>query len=77
MLASQHENWGESNMPDRSPRTDTSTDVDPEDKNQRVIYFKKSYIRVLISTTFSLSQSSSAVASVLKGNSTSYSTLYL
>uniref|UniRef100_A0A165YD79 BZIP domain-containing protein n=1 Tax=Daucus carota subsp. sativus TaxID=79200 RepID=A0A165YD79_DAUCS len=35
MLASQHENWGESNMPDRSPRTDTSTDVDPEDKNQR------------------------------------------
>lgn len=64
-------------MPDRSPRTDTSTDVDPEDKNQRVIYFKKSHIRVLISTTFSLSQSSSAVASVLKGNSTSYSTLYL
>ncbi|KAL8136178.1 hypothetical protein AgCh_010689 [Apium graveolens] len=35
MFASQHENWGESNMADRSPRTDTSTDVDPEDKSQR------------------------------------------
>ncbi|KAL0428465.1 UNVERIFIED_CONTAM: TGACG-sequence-specific DNA-binding protein TGA-2.1 [Sesamum latifolium] len=31
----QHENWGESNMADSSSRTDTSTDVDPEDKNQR------------------------------------------
>lgn len=30
------ENWGETNMPDVSPRTDTSTD-DTEDKNQRVI----------------------------------------
>ncbi|KAL2228157.1 transcription factor TGA2.2 [Sesamum indicum] len=30
----QHENWGESNMADSSSRTDTSTDVDPEDKNQ-------------------------------------------
>lgn len=31
------ENWGETNVPDASPRTDTSTD-DTEDKNQRVIY---------------------------------------
>eukprot|EP00268_Persea_americana_P034264 TRINITY_DN3392_c0_g1_i2.p1 TRINITY_DN3392_c0_g1~~TRINITY_DN3392_c0_g1_i2.p1 ORF type:complete len:470 (-),score=108.92 TRINITY_DN3392_c0_g1_i2:403-1812(-) len=29
------ENWGESTMADASPRTDTSTDVDTEDKNQR------------------------------------------
>ncbi|TQD93105.1 hypothetical protein C1H46_021269 [Malus baccata] len=32
---SNHENWGESNMADGSPRTDTSTD-DTEDKNQRI-----------------------------------------
>ncbi|KAK4485530.1 hypothetical protein RD792_008172, partial [Penstemon davidsonii] len=31
----QHENWGESNMAESSSRTDTSTDMDPEDKNQR------------------------------------------
>nr|XP_027067078.1 transcription factor TGA2.3-like isoform X1 [Coffea arabica] len=30
-----HENWGESNMADSSSRTDTSTDPDGEDKNQR------------------------------------------
>ncbi|CAI9099610.1 OLC1v1036459C1 [Oldenlandia corymbosa var. corymbosa] len=30
-----HENWGESNMADSSSRTDTSTDADGEDKNQR------------------------------------------
>lgn len=30
------ENWGESNMAEASPRTDTSTD-DTEDKNQRVM----------------------------------------
>ncbi|KAK9290226.1 hypothetical protein L1049_008393 [Liquidambar formosana] len=29
------ENWAESNMADGSPRTDTSTDVDTDDKNQR------------------------------------------
>ncbi|XP_020114447.1 transcription factor TGA2.3-like [Ananas comosus] len=29
------ENWGESTMPDTSPRTDTSTDGDTDDKNQR------------------------------------------
>lgn len=34
----QHENWGESNMADSSSHTDTSTDMDPDDKNQRVIY---------------------------------------
>lgn len=32
---SHRENWGESNMADASPRTDTSTDVDTDDKNQR------------------------------------------
>lgn len=32
------ENWGETNMADASPRTDTSTD-DTEDKNQRVIFY--------------------------------------
>lgn len=31
------ENWGESNMADASPRTDTSTDVETDDKNQRVM----------------------------------------
>ncbi|KAL0339767.1 UNVERIFIED_CONTAM: TGACG-sequence-specific DNA-binding protein TGA-2.1 [Sesamum radiatum] len=31
----QHENWGESNMADSSSRTDTSTDVDPDDRNQK------------------------------------------
>nr|XP_029118079.1 transcription factor HBP-1b(c1) isoform X1 [Elaeis guineensis] len=31
------ENWGESTMGDASPKTDTSTDVDTDDKNQRVI----------------------------------------
>ncbi|KAK1280625.1 hypothetical protein QJS04_geneDACA015031 [Acorus gramineus] len=35
-LASGHfENWGESTMADTSPRTDTSTDVETDDKNQR------------------------------------------
>ncbi|OVA05662.1 Basic-leucine zipper domain [Macleaya cordata] len=35
-LSSGHlENWGESRMADGSPRTDTSTDVDTDDKNQR------------------------------------------
>ncbi|KAA8517976.1 hypothetical protein F0562_015450 [Nyssa sinensis] len=29
------ENWGESNMADASPQTDTSTDGDTDDKNQR------------------------------------------
>lgn len=32
----QHENWGESNMAESSSRTDTSTDLDPDDKNQKV-----------------------------------------
>ncbi|KAK1293557.1 hypothetical protein QJS10_CPB17g01660 [Acorus calamus] len=37
-LASGHfENWGESTMADTSPRTDTSTDVETDDKNQRVM----------------------------------------
>ncbi|CAL9069955.1 transcription factor TGA2.2-like isoform X1 [Musa acuminata AAA Group] len=33
--SSHFENWGESTMADASPRTDTSTDVDTDDKNQR------------------------------------------
>lgn len=33
----QHENWGESNMADSSSHTETSTDVDPDDKNPKVI----------------------------------------
>ncbi|XP_020549044.1 transcription factor TGA2.3 isoform X2 [Sesamum indicum] len=35
MSGAQHENWGESNMADSSSRTDTSTDVDPDDRNQK------------------------------------------
>ncbi|KAL8493778.1 hypothetical protein ACS0TY_024807 [Phlomoides rotata] len=31
----QHENWGESNMAESSSRTDTSTDMDPDDKHQK------------------------------------------
>lgn len=38
----QRENWGESNMADASPRTDTSTD-DTDDRNQRVIIFYFQY----------------------------------
>lgn len=34
MLGSHRENWGETSVPDGSPRTDTSTD-DTDDKNQR------------------------------------------
>ncbi|KAF8396256.1 hypothetical protein HHK36_017871 [Tetracentron sinense] len=35
-ISSGHfENWAESAMADASPRTDTSTDVDTDDKNQR------------------------------------------
>ncbi|XP_043691389.1 transcription factor TGA2.2-like [Telopea speciosissima] len=30
------ENWGDSTMADASPQTDTSTDVDTDDKNQRI-----------------------------------------
>ncbi|KAG8372122.1 hypothetical protein BUALT_Bualt12G0033600 [Buddleja alternifolia] len=31
----QHDNWGESNMAESSSRTDNSTDVDADDKNQK------------------------------------------
>ncbi|XP_073014675.1 transcription factor HBP-1b(c38)-like isoform X3 [Primulina eburnea] len=31
--SAQHENWGDSNMTDSSSHTDTSTDVEPRDKN--------------------------------------------
>ena len=38
LSGSHRENWGESNnMADTSPRTDTSTDGDTDDKNQRVM----------------------------------------
>ena len=47
---SHRENWGESNMADASPRTETSTD-DTDDKNQEVIsldelayYVPKAYL---------------------------------
>ncbi|PIA60135.1 hypothetical protein AQUCO_00400791v1 [Aquilegia coerulea] len=35
LSSGQFENWGESKMADASPMTDTSTDVDTDDKNQR------------------------------------------
>ncbi|WOL06779.1 transcription factor TGA2.3-like [Canna indica] len=35
LRTSQFENWGESTMADASPRTDTSTDLDVDDKNDR------------------------------------------
>lgn len=35
-LSSQFENWGDSAMADASPRTDTSTDLDIDEKNQMV-----------------------------------------
>lgn len=35
----QHENWGESNLADSSSHTDTSTDMEPDDRNQRVNFF--------------------------------------
>lgn len=39
-ISSGHiENWEESAMADASPRTDISTDVDTDDKNNRVIFF--------------------------------------
>ena len=33
------ENWGESGMADNSQQTDTSTDVDTDDKNQVLVSF--------------------------------------
>lgn len=35
-------NWCESNMADTSPRTDTSTDMEINDNNQRVMYLTNS-----------------------------------
>nr|QEO19177.1 putative transcription factor TGA2.2-like isoform X1 [Cymbidium ensifolium] len=35
LSSGQFENWGESSMADNSPRTDTSTDVDTDDRNQK------------------------------------------
>ncbi|CAA0815195.1 Transcription factor TGA6 [Striga hermonthica] len=34
--SARHENWGESNHAESSSRTDTSTDMDPDDRNKRV-----------------------------------------
>ncbi|KAJ0043848.1 hypothetical protein Pint_18257 [Pistacia integerrima] len=42
------ENWGESNMAEASPRTDTSTD-DTEDKNQRVTSLASIFENMLFS----------------------------
>lgn len=46
----QHENWGESNMAESSSGTNTSTDVDPDDRNQKVFLFlstvPSSYLRL-------------------------------
>lgn len=36
LVSGNTENWEESSMADGSPRTDISTDVDTDDKNQRV-----------------------------------------
>lgn len=42
-ISSGHiENWEESAMADASPRTDISTDVDTDDKNNRVTFFTSS-----------------------------------
>ncbi|KAG8367826.1 hypothetical protein BUALT_Bualt16G0113000 [Buddleja alternifolia] len=35
VFGGQNENWGESNMADSSSNTDISTDMDPDDRNQR------------------------------------------
>ena len=37
LSSGRFENWGESAMADMSSRTDTSTDVDTDDKNQKVM----------------------------------------
>lgn len=39
LLSGHLENWGDSTMADSSPRTDTSTDVDTDEKNQGVNFF--------------------------------------
>ncbi|RWW65881.1 hypothetical protein BHE74_00026781 [Ensete ventricosum] len=39
LASGQFENWGETTMADASPRTDTSTDVDADDKNHKVGIF--------------------------------------
>ncbi|KAJ9180980.1 hypothetical protein P3X46_009158 [Hevea brasiliensis] len=69
MLGSRHENWGETNVADGSPRTDTSTD-DTDDKNQRTLrrlaqnreaarksrLRKKAYVQQLESSRLKLTQ---------------------
>ncbi|XP_028557310.1 transcription factor TGA2.2-like isoform X4 [Dendrobium catenatum] len=37
LSSDQFENWGDSTMADNSPRTDTSTDVDIDDRNDRTL----------------------------------------
>ena len=44
------ENWEESNMADASPRTDISTDVDTDEKNQRVMFLFTSSSIMLFSS---------------------------
>lgn len=48
------ENWGESGMADNSQQTDTSTDVDTDDKNQVFVSFT---IALLYCTMESLAES--------------------
>lgn len=44
-LANGHfENWGESAMADNSQQTDTSTDVDTDDKHQVFVCFSSSFL---------------------------------
>ncbi|XXG50683.1 hypothetical protein AAC387_Pa02g4637 [Persea americana] len=64
------ENWGESTMAETSPRTDTSTDVDTDDKNHRTLrrlaqnreaarksrLRKKAYVQQLESSRLKLTQ---------------------
>lgn len=40
VTGAQDENWRESNMADSSSHTETSTDMDPDDKNYKVIHLK-------------------------------------
>lgn len=38
VTGAQDENWIDSNMADSSSHTETSTDMDPDDKNYKVIH---------------------------------------
>lgn len=68
MSGAQHENWEESNRAESSSHTDTSTDVDPDEKNQQVFshlnpavpffFFlasKSAFVRLLLTLATNLS----------------------